>query len=410
MSSSEDLPYQEAPEGGTPELISTESALDQCIQSLARGNGPVAFDSERAHGHRYFPKAYLFQIRRAGLGTALIDPIAFERSGRTDLSALVDATAQAEWIIHSASQDLPCMVEDHIVPAKLFDTELAARLLNYPKVGLATLIEVHFDIRLRKAHSADDWSTRPLPNSWLAYAALDVEYLIPLRQILIDELGKAEKLDWANQEFSHLLKVAGDPPTPDPERWRRTKGLREVRSRRGLAIVRALWEERDAIAKRLDRPSGRILADSGIITLAAQIRETDHLPTIETLRGVKEFSHRTSKRFTGNWLRAINQVDQLVAAAYPPKQPPRVDVGQPKSWIQSNPSAANRWHITRPAVDALAETLNVPPALLLQPAILRDVVFHCPDDIENALAGLGARPWQITAVTPALQQSFAEAT
>ena len=42
---------------------------------LSRGTGPFAVDAERASGFRYSNRAYLIQIRRAGSGTVLIDPV-----------------------------------------------------------------------------------------------------------------------------------------------------------------------------------------------------------------------------------------------------------------------------------------------------------------------------------------------
>ena len=116
-------------------LVDTPEALNLCLDSLTSGKGPVAFDAERAHGHRYWPRAYLFQIRREGSGTWLIDPIALKQDEDTNLGRLTDACADAPWIIHAASQDLPCMMEVGIRPSVLFDTELAGRLLGAPAVG-----------------------------------------------------------------------------------------------------------------------------------------------------------------------------------------------------------------------------------------------------------------------------------
>ena len=268
----EDLPYLERPREPLPALVTTPAQLTALADSLRHGSGPVAFDAERAHGHRYHPKAYLFQLRRNGVGTALIDPIAFEVDGKTDLSVLTEAVGEAEWIVHAASQDLPCMLSDRIRPTAIFDTELAARLLNYPGVGLVALVERHFGLRLRKAHSADNWSTRPLPQSWLTYAALDVELLIELRNLLERELLSAGKREWARQEFAHILSSAQPSSgVPDKDRWRRLSGLRDVKHRRGLAVARALWQERESIAARLDRPTGRLLPDAGIVALSASV-------------------------------------------------------------------------------------------------------------------------------------------
>src|SRR5262249_35497934 len=155
-------------------------------------------------------------------------------------------------------------------------TELAGRLLGYPRVGLGTLVAEVLDLSLEKSHSAADWSTRPLPVEWLKYAALDVEVLIELRDSLADQLAEQGKTGWAEQEFAAIRAAGPTPPRPDP--WRRTSGIHRVRSRRGLAIVRELWAQRDVIAQRRDISPSKILPDAAIVEAA---RETPN--TIEEL-------------------------------------------------------------------------------------------------------------------------------
>ncbi len=185
----------------------TSDGLAAVIARLAGGSGPVAMDSERASGFRYGQRAYLVQICREGSGTFLIDPIALP-----DLSGVAAAIADAEWILHAASQDLPCLAEVGLVPRTLFDTELAGRLLGRDRVGLAALVESELGVTLAKEHSAADWSTRPLPEPWLRYAALDVEYLIELREVLGEALQEAGKGEWARQEFAAIAAA----PAPAP--------------------------------------------------------------------------------------------------------------------------------------------------------------------------------------------------
>ncbi|PIF03118.1 MAG: ribonuclease D [Propionibacterium sp.] len=410
MTDSDDLPFLDSPADGIPPLITSKSDLKDCASALSQGYGPIAFDAERAHGHRYSAKAYLFQLRRAGYQTALIDPIAFEKNGQTDLGVISSAIGDSEWIIHSANQDLPCMLADQLVPNRIFDTEVAAQLLNYPQVGLASLVKKHFGLQLRKQHSAADWSKRPLPKSWLNYAALDVELLLELREILTKELEEAEKIEWAYQEFDHILATALGPSVEKPDRWRRLNGLRNVRTRRGLAVAKALWSTREKIAANLDRPPGRLLPDSGIITLAESVSDDGDLPGREELSAIAEFNYRGSRRYTRQWLAAISQVANLPVTEFPPKRAPRVGPGHPKSWARSNPAASVRWERTRAKIDQKAQTLKVPPSLLIQPAALREIVFSPPKngEIESRLGELKVRPWQIKAVASVLRQSLAD--
>src|SRR5207245_1009281 len=125
-------------------------------------------------------------------------------------------------------------------PQVRVDVELAVRLLVFPRVGLGALVESVLGWTLEKGHAAADWSVRPLPAELLRYAALDVELLVELRDALAAQLVAHGKTEWAEQEFAAVL--AAKPPGPRPDPWRRTSGIHRVHSRRGLAIVRELWQ------------------------------------------------------------------------------------------------------------------------------------------------------------------------
>ena len=315
---------------GLPPVVDTEDALAEVIAAFGQGSGPVAIDAERASGYRYSARAYLVQLRRVGAGTALVDPIAFD-----DLAALDEALGETEWILHAATQDLSCLAEVGLRPTTLFDTELAGRLLGYPRVGLATLVETVVGRSLRKEHSAVDWSTRPLPEPWLEYAALDVEALVELREALGVELEESGKAEWARQEFAHL--VTADPPGPRVDPWRRTSGMHRARGRRALAAVRELWETRDEIASRRDVTPGRIIPDSAIVEAAnAMPRDKAALLAVRGFRG------RGAERYASQWVEALRVARTLpdddlppVAARYDGPPPPR-------AWADRDPVAAAR--------------------------------------------------------------------
>ena len=277
------------PRDGLPPLVVTARALDEAIRALGGGSGPVAVDAERASGFRYGHRAFLVQLRRQGAGTVLIDPVACP-----DLSALDAALADTEAVLHAASQDLPCLADLGYRPRKLFDTELAGRLLGYPRVGLGPLVETVLGLALEKGYAAADWSTRPLPEDWLRYAALDVEVLVELRDALAAELAAQGKDEWARQEFAAVLGAGPPPPRPDP--WRRTSGIHRVRTRRGLAIVRELWLERDRIAQRRDLSPGRVLPDSAIVEAARAAPAS-----VAALLSVPGFRGRGAKRHAQEW-------------------------------------------------------------------------------------------------------------
>ena len=377
------------PRDGLPPVVETAEELDRVTRAMAGGTGPVAVDAERASGYRYGHRAYLVQLRRAGAGTALIDPVTCP-----DLSGLDAALAGTEAVLHAASQDLPCLAELNYRPRMLFDTELAGRLLGFPRVALGTLVETVLGLHLEKGHSAADWSTRPLPADWLRYAALDVEVLIELRDALAEMLAGQGKLDWARQEFAAVLSAA--PPAPRPDPWRRTSGIHRVRSRRSLAVVRELWEQRDKIAQEMNLSPGRVLPDSAIVEAARA------LPTSNgTLTRIPGFTGRVARKHLAEWLGAIRQARGLPESALPDTGGPAAATGPPPThrWAERDPAAAARLIAVRATVADLAAEHTMPAENLLQPDAVRRISWEPPDPpgplaVEAALAGYGARHWQ----------------
>ncbi len=387
-----------------PDLVTTPTQLRHSIASLAHGEGPVAVDAERAHGFRYSQRAYLIQLRRRGSGTHLIDPVEFGEPA--DLSALGTSIADAEWIIHAASQDLACLNEVGLTPRRLFDTELAARLLGYPRVALGTMIEELLSVRLLKEHSASDWSKRPLPDDWLTYAALDVELLIELRDRLADELIDTGKAEWAQQEFAALVAGIGLPVEARRDPWRRTSGIHKVRTRRGLAYVAELWHARDAIAARLDRAPGRILPDAGISDLAASAVD-GRVPDRASLRRIPGFSRRQARQFEVDWVAALGRAAARPEADLPVLHLPTEGPPQARLWAAKDPIAAARLARVRVALAEISTGVNVPVENLLTPDYVRRIAWRPPEPIsaesvDTALGALGARAWQRELTVPEL--------
>jgi ribonuclease D len=390
-----------APRDGTPEPVITPEGLDEVVARFANGRGPVAIDAERASGYRYTHRAYLVQLRRQGAGTALIDPIPLD-----DLRALSDALAEPEWVLHAASQDLPCLADLHMRPGRLFDTELAARLAGFERVGLAALTESLLGFTLEKHHSAADWSTRPLPASWLTYAALDVELLVDLRDALAEELAAQGKTAWAAEEFAALVAAAGVPPRTRPDPWRRTSGIHRVRGARALARVRALWYARDEVAARRDMTPSRVLPDAAIVA-AAEADPKDE----RTLVALPGFGGRSVRRLAPLWLDALSEVRALPDAALP--QTPTSEGPPPAHrWIERDPVAAARLARCREVVTTLAAEHRVPPENLISPDSVRRLAWTPPDPADEetvtaALTALGARNWQIALTAPGLTAALA---
>jgi ribonuclease D len=371
-----------------PPVVDTSEALAATCERIAAGTGPIALDAERASGYRYSQRAYLVQIRREGSGSHLVDPIAFD-----SLVPLDTAFDGAEWILHAATQDLMCLAEVGLYPEALFDTELAGRLLNLPRVGLAALVEHYLGLSLAKEFSAADWSTRPLPDPWLVYAALDVEVLIELRNLIDADLQEAGKRAWAAEEFEALLTFAGPPERKEP--WRRTSGIHKARGRRALGIVREIWETRDGIAADRDITPGRILPDSSILEIAVAPPQD-----ITALKSMRVMKNRGPRRFVSEWFDAVERGLALDEIKLPTTGLRSDGPPPPRAWADKNPAAAARLGRTREVITSLAEKHNLPTENLISPHLVRSLAWEPPEPltleaVTAALAGQGARPWQI---------------
>jgi ribonuclease D len=385
------LPSLDMPRDGVPPVVVDAAGLDATIAAFAAGTGPVAVDAERASGHRYGQRAFLVQLRRDGAGTALIDPVTLP-----DLSGLNAVIGDAEWVLHAASQDLPCLAEVGLRPPLLFDTELGGRLAGYPRVGLAAMVEELLGLRLAKEHSAVDWSTRPLPEPWLRYAALDVEVLVDLRDRVAEELERQGKLEWAREEFATVVTTPAPAPRVDP--WRRTSGMHRVRDRRRLSAVRELWNARDSVARERDLSPGRVLADGAIVEAALA------MPTTVTgLTSLPGFSGRGARRHARQWFDAVQAARGLPESQLPPQHLPADGPPPPRVWVERDPEAAARLGAARAVMTELAASLSLPVENLIAPDTIRRLSWTPPaepgvEGVRAALRGYGTRTWQVELV------------
>ena len=386
------------PREGLPEIVSTPEQLAKLVAAISIGTGPVALDAERASGFKYSQRAYLIQLRRKGSGSHLIDPILL-----SNLNPLQDALVGVDWILHAASQDLVCLAEVGLIPtANVFDTELAGRLLGLPRVGLGPLIETQLGFSLAKEHSAADWSTRPLPESWLNYAALDVEFLIELWELLEAQLLEAQKLEWALQEFDHVKRTTAPIERVDP--WRRTSGMHVIRRPRELAVIREVWQARDEIAREQDIAAGRILSDSHIVTLASSgLTKESELKTLS-------FMHlRNVKRHASTWITATIRAHALPDSELPAMKLPVTGPPAPRNWEVRNPQAWRRLEFARAELSAVAEKLSLPVENLMTPDTIRRILWTPPENVtelNQVLSDYSARSWQIKIVSPILETAI----
>jgi ribonuclease D len=394
------------PRDGVPDLSVSASEIRRAADLLASGHGPFAVDAERASGFRYSNRAYLVQIRRAGAGTVLIDPVNHGGDPLTTMAPVAEVLATDEWVLHAADQDLPCLAELGMRPASLYDTELAGRLAGYDKVNLAAMVQRLLDLQLMKGHGAADWSKRPLPDEWLNYAALDVEVLIELRHAVAGVLEEQGKSDWAAEEFEHLRTYVAAPTRRD--RWRRTSGIHKVRDPRALAAVREMWTTRDGIAQRRDIAPGRILPDAAIINAA-----TVDPDSVEKLTALPIFGGSRQRRSAKVWLDALARArttQDPPTSQEPPNGPPPAS-----RWARRKPEAAVRLEAARTTLSELSQRISVPAENILSPDTVRRLCWDWePEDdraivIEAFLRDAGARAWQRELTVPVLTEALTAA-
>ena len=399
------------PANGTPPVINSDADLKTAIKELAAGSGPFAVDAERASGFRYSARAYLIQIKRSGGGLHLIDPIPFGLNNAL-IASLDELLNTDEVILHASTQDLPCLREIGINPMKLFDTELGGRIAGLPRVGLGPLLESLMGVTLAKEHSAADWSTRPLPQEWLTYAALDVELLVELRDAMYEILKSAGKLQWAEQEFASILKAPPPPPRIDP--WRRTSGMHKIKRRDHLAIIRELWIARDELASAQDIAGGKLLNDSAIIELCLAAPLTKK----ELEKALRPIGLRA--RWLENstiWLEAIARAVALPEAEWPAMRTQSDALPPIKLWRERFPEKFAPLSHARALIEAIATHNSIPVENLISPESIRRICWSPPSGSTStrdeaavglALAALGARPWQIDLVAGALADALLE--
>jgi len=372
-------------------LVENQDQLAQAITELT-SEEVLAVDAERASGFRYSQRAYLVQFATSKQ-IFLIDPTCFSE---TELAELARVVSGKTWLLHSATQDLPCLAEIGILPTDIFDTELAARLCGFEKFGLGSLALELLDFEMAKEHSAADWSIRPIKQEMLIYAALDVDVMHELHEKLQQKLEELERQDWAKAEFEKLLTFKPKPAAK--EAWRNLPGISKVKDKRRLQIAAALYSVRDEIARAQDIAPGRLIPDRSIMAAVNQ------LPTSKKdLAGNREFQGRASRSMLTEWWDAIANSTSLEISEV--ELDPN-HIPNHRSWEKRFPEAHVRLQAVRPLLAEKALELAIAPEILLSPDTMRRVCFEPQSNIRQQLVELGARPWQIQLTLDLIEQGL----
>lgn len=398
------------PVTGVPPLIDSPEIAKARADKIANPGAYLAVDTERAEGIRFFGRAYLVQAKGEDTETALFDPIALPNLA--DYFPAKDTNPT--WVLHAAQEDLPSLLALNLVPQRLFDTQLAGKILGIERISLGAMIADYLGIHLAKNHSHENWSRRPLKNSWLGYAALDVEYLIDLAKKLTLQLSKVGKLDWAKEEFSYLLesiqkspRCVTDPQLVEPRSWQELKGAQCLSSPTSRAAAQALFARRRKIASELDIAEHRILSNQDLIALAQKMpgnrKQLSEFAFMEDPR---------QQRYGGVWLHLIYQARRQPSEKCPKgKAPTRLaEIKSFAYWARFFPNRAQLGLDFRQIVKEKASSKEIWPEILCSPATIRSICadFHPSIDWRYLPAWQEQRTWQKTILEEAITDLFTE--
>ncbi|HJS48420.1 MAG TPA: HRDC domain-containing protein [Gemmatimonadales bacterium] len=368
----------EVPEG--IRLIRDRKALERLLGEWA-GEPLLAVDTEAASFHRYHDRVYLIQLSTRG-ETAVVDPLAVDQLGALG-ERLADPAVEV--VFHDADYDLRLLDRHYgFRPTRLFDTRIAAQFLNEPGVGLAALLEKYAGVKLDKKYQRADWSARPLKREMIEYAAHDTAHLAGLRDLLRERLEAAGRLAWAEEEFGLLEELRWSPAEEGDLAFLRLKGAKALRGR-PLAILREVYDWREATAKRLDRASFRIIGNEALFALAKQPPET--VEALAAMSGVgADLVNRRGKELLAAVRRGVELPDDRI---------PRVPRG-PRH--KPDPAYEERLERLKSARNRLATKLELAPGVLCPNGTLEAIARAEPASLEALAQVEGVRKWQVGAV------------
>lgn len=376
-------PLKEARSGQLPdpvaefELITTPVALERCMAHLAKEE-VIALDTEASSFHRYKESVCLIQLSTRS-ETFLVDPLAIKDLG--PLGTLL-AKPGMEVVIHDADYDLRILAKHHGIRVEnVFDTLVAAELVNEPEIGLASLLGKYQGLQIDKKFQKADWSKRPLPKDMLDYAAGDTSHLIALRDILKDQLNTKQRWAWAEEEFALLTDAPFNLPTNVEDPFLRMKGAKTLKPAQ-LAILREVFAWRDAVAESQDRAAFMILGNDILLSLA-----TDPPASLKDLAPRKGVNERVLERYGRKILAAVK-----AGQAVPKDQWPRLE--KPKRWYRDD-DYEDRLKRLKVARDVLMEQFDLRPGIVAANQLLAEIARTLPGDRDALLAIPGLRRYQV---------------
>ena len=362
-------------------FIDRQQQLDEAMQRVA-AQPVVAVDTEADSLHSYFDKVCLIQMSIPD-EDLIVDPLA-----DVDLAKFgaVLGDPGILKVLHGADYDLRILNRDFgYTISNLIDTSICAQLLGYEGIGLAALLERHFGIQVDKSHQRADWAMRPLTRNMLEYAANDTRHLIALAAKLREELEALGRWEWAQEEFARLETIRFEKEEA-VEPFRRLKGLGGM-DRRSLAVAQRLYDFRDALARKGDRPPFKVFSNDIIIETARA-----KPATAQELEKIKVVPASQRSRYGRDILRLVREALAADEESLPQK-------AEARPWIRDKALEAriNRLKTVR---DKVAKELKIDPAVVAARHILSAVAETGTLDVP------AMREWQKRVVGEALLRAL----
>ncbi|MBL7980560.1 MAG: ribonuclease D [Flavobacteriales bacterium] len=359
------------------ELITTPEGLARALKTLD-GAPLLALDTEASSFHRYQERVCLVQLSDRER-TLLVDPLAI-----TDLSPLGTLLADPgmQVVIHDADYDLRILAKYHRIRVEnVFDTLVAAELLNEPEIGLAALLLKYQGVRVDKKFQKADWSERPLPAPMLDYAAGDTANLIALRDILEEKLRAKERWTWAEEEFALLTDAPFNLPADEEPAFLKMKGAKMLKPHQ-LAIFREVHGWREGIAAKMDRAPFMVFGNEPLLSLAI-----DPPRNIQDVLDRKGVNARVLQRHGQELMDAIQRGLQL-----PKEEWPRIP--RHKRWDRDD-DYEERLKRLKQVRDRLTLASDLRPGIVAANQMLMDIARTLPGDLDTLAAIPGMRRYQV---------------
>ena len=251
-------------------LISTEKDLLEFSQELKKCSY-ISIDTEFLRYKTFYPKLCLIQIATDDT-IALIDSLAI-----SNLKIIFDVIYNPNimWIAHASRNDIESLFPySKKIPKKLFDTQIASKLLNYgDQISYNDLVEKKISVVLEKKYTRYKWDNRPIPQDVLQYAVDDVKFLIKLYKKLEPLISNSLLLPEYEKEINKILSV-DLYNYENNDAWQKIK-IKSALDKKELKKIRWLASIRENYAKKKNIPRQWVFSNKDLFLYARQTKKMD---------------------------------------------------------------------------------------------------------------------------------------